>query len=339
MYPLVRVSLVVSLLLLLGAVYAVPNFDDGLPRNNSTPFLIKEGLDRPYSDELVTYPVTFPANTNPNSLRLYDEDNATFLTFQLASAVYNGGAISSANVSFWVNTLAAGGQRNYTLYHDPGTGFSPPTFPALGVTHTDLAQDLVEISNGTVYLRLWGGNQTYSPPADPATLPGILRGVKGVDNTWRGSGAMVASANVAGHTLSVYEDGPLWRTYLEYLTFPNGQSYQMLFTVFPNRDYVLVHEYGSNTFTWTNATTRANMQVFRLNDFAPDRFLSYGTFAQSITSTTMNTVNTQYYLAGLPSGPVWGNGGWGGVYATDAAKNDVIGVVPVRTGTWNGAGS
>ncbi|MHB9024360.1 MAG: Ig-like domain-containing protein [Armatimonadota bacterium] len=343
-----RLGLLCVALLALSPAWALltwDDFDDDKPRENSTPIVLTEGLDRSYTNELVTYSVTFPANTTVNSLRLHDEDDVvpplTFVTYQLSDAVINAGIINSAKISFWVDALAASGTRQYRLYHGTRTDYSAPPFPSLGVTHTDLTQASVDISNGAIGIRLWGGTQAYAPAADPATLPGMLRGVKGTDNTWRGSGAMVADATVTNHALTVYEEGALWRTYKQVITFTGGGTYELRVKVFPNADFVQIDEYGNNSFTqaYVNGSVgyaRQNAQILRLSDFNPDKFLTYTVFATNIQSTAMNTVNNQVYTAGLPAGACWNGGGWGGAYAADAGKQDVIGIVPVKTGKWTG---
>ncbi|MHB9024511.1 MAG: Ig-like domain-containing protein [Armatimonadota bacterium] len=343
-----RVMLILVALLALSPAWALltwDDFDDDKPRDASTPFVISEGLDRSYTNELVTYSVTFPANTTVNSLRLHDEDDVTppltFVTYQLSDAVINEGVISSARISFWVDSLPAEETRHYRLYHGTRTDYSAPPFSALGVTHTDITQSSVDISNGVIGIRLWGGTQTYNPAADPSTLPGVLRGVKGTDNTWRGTGAMVADTTVTSHALTVVEDGALWRTYKQVMTFTGGGTYDLHVKVFPDTDFVQLDESGNNVFeqTWVDGSVgfaRENTQLLRLNDFNPNKFLWYTTFAQNIQSTDMNTANNQYHLTGKGGGECWNGGGWGGAYATDAGKQDVIGVVPVKPGSWAG---
>ncbi|MHB9022749.1 MAG: Ig-like domain-containing protein [Armatimonadota bacterium] len=333
-----RFGLLLAAAIILSPAWATPVFDDGLPRNYSTPFTLTEGLERSYANELVTYAVTFPEQAAVNSLRLYDEDNLQFVVYQISEPTYNGNYLTAAKVSFWVDSLPAGGTRSYTLYHDTGTGYAPPPFPALGVTHTALDQATVDISNGTIAVRIWGGTQAYDPAADPTTLPGMLIGVKGTDGVWRGSGAMVADTTVTNHALTVYEEGALWRTYRQVLTFTGGGTYELRVKVFPDTDFVQLDEYGNNTLTWQDHLTRKNDQFLRLNDFAPDKFISYTTFATNIVSTAIG-YGVGYSLAGQAAGGCWSGGGWGGVYATDAGKQDVIGIVPVKPGVWTGSGT
>ena len=164
----------------------LPDFDDGLARRNYTCFTLVECLDRSYTNELVTYDVTFPSNTHLNSLRLYDAVNQIFVIYQLSEVTYHKiidkdckkkGEVTfpkifdkdckkqglvRAKISFWVDKLDAKSKRLYVLFHDTGNGFAPPKFPELKVEHTNLSQELVEIGNKTIGIRLWGGVQSYS---------------------------------------------------------------------------------------------------------------------------------------------------------------------------------
>ncbi|HEY3415579.1 MAG TPA: hypothetical protein VGM23_01730, partial [Armatimonadota bacterium] len=311
--------------------------DDGRPRRAEREFLLKEGLGRAYTDELVTYAVTFPVGTTVNSLRLWDADNSQFLPYELTGMVGEAGKLTAANVSFYVDQLPMDGQRRYVLYHDIGAGFQPPAFPSLRVTQTNLNSPVVEIDNGAIGLRLWGGTQTYDPPADASTLPGVLRGYRGADGVWRGSGAMVADAKVTGHSLTICEDGPLWRTYRETITFAGKQTYEMRLTVYPGRDFIRVDEYGDNTLK-SELNVRNNVQILKLDDLNPDKWLQNGVFAREMENRAMPLYAHQFYCIAMGAGACWSGGGWGAMYASDPAKQDVVGGVAIRTGKWRQGG-
>jgi WD40 repeat protein len=296
-------------------------------------FLLQECLNRSYADELVTYPVNFPAGTRVDSLCLTDADAGQAIPFQLSRPVTKGGGLASAEVSFWVDTLPVGGQRRYTLTY--GAGSKTPAFAPLGVTQTDLNAATVEIGNGVIGLRLWGGSQTFDPPTT-AGLPGILQGYWGADRTWRGGGETVTDVPLKSHTLTISEDGPLWRAYVERLVFADGGVYAMRIVVYPGKDFVRIDELGKNNFAYKDSNTRANCQCLHLTELAPDQYLSYTTFSGNIASTPLNMVSPSAYVTAIP-GACWNTGGWGGVYAADPAKTDVLGTVPIRSGTWRGA--
>ncbi|MHB9022802.1 MAG: WD40 repeat domain-containing protein [Armatimonadota bacterium] len=336
MRTLIRLASLCSLLCVLIPVVAAPTFDDGKPRRGEREFLLKEGLGRSYADELVTYAVTFPAGTTKNSLRLWDADKGQFLPFQVSDIAGDEGKLV-ANVSFWVDQLPMDGQRRYILYHDTATGFQPAVFPALRVANTNLNNQVVEVANGALGLRLWGGTQTYDPPAVAGTLPGFLGGYRGVDGVWRGGGAMVTDAKVTGHSLTICEDGPLWRTYRQTLTFEGKQTYEMRLTVYPGRDFVRIDEFGDNQLKWEN-NVRNNVQVLKLDDLNPDKWLQYGVFARNIENRAMPLYAHQFYIAAMGAGACWGGGGWGAMYASDPAKQDVVGGVAIRTGKWRQGG-
>ncbi len=335
MSKLSRVCGIIVLALVGARVLGAPVFEDGKARAGQEEFLLKEYLDRSYSDELLSYRVSFPEGASVESLRLYDADRDRLVAFQLSETEGTVTRLSKGTVSFWLDELPAGGTRRLVLYHDPGAGFAAAEFPALGVSHTDLEQAVVEVENGALGLRLWGGSETYDSPRAAGELPGILQGYRGVDGVWRGSGAMPAEVKVMSHSLTVSEEGPLWRTYREALTFAGGGTYEMRIRVFPGRDFCEVSEYGQNGLGW-DREVRQNMQILNLGDLLPDRHLEYGVFARSIRSRPVIAHATYATVVGKRAGSCWSGGGWGGMYSTDVGKNDVVGVVPVRTGRWRG---
>ena len=117
--------LLACLCLALPAWAQSPDLADGKARQFSRPIRLTDVLDHRWVDELVTYPLEFPAKqATPNSIRLYDEDRQKEVPSQLSESVFHDAepqSVKSATIAFFVDELPAMGTRRFTVLWDPGT--------------------------------------------------------------------------------------------------------------------------------------------------------------------------------------------------------------------------
>ncbi len=246
-----RLLLLVFALGAVAAFAASPKFDDRQPRPVTRVFSLKELLEKAYSDELVSFAVTFAAGEcREASLRLIDDAGAS-LPYQLMDVSRHANdTLQSAKVWFWVDSLPALGQRAYTLYGSSSAKCKAPAWPKTPVSWTSPDADTVEVSNGSFALRL-AGNATFAEPTSAKDVGGPLRAFKGVDGAWRGAGELQVESPVSGHSFRVTEQGPLWTTFVSRINFvappgtggtSDGPFYEMRVSLYPGRDFCKVSE-------------------------------------------------------------------------------------------------
>jgi hypothetical protein len=351
----------ISLLLLLGvlalAAIAAPVFDDRQPRPVTRVFQLKEYLEHPYSDELVSFPVTFaPGECRTASLRLLD-DAGTALPCQLTDVTEENGCLRKAKVWFWVDSLPALGQRSFTLYGSKSPKCRAPRC-ASPITWTPLDADTVEVSTGTFSLRL-AGNETFSTPRDPKTVAGPLRGFKGVDGLWRGASELQVESPVLGQSIRLVEQGPLWTTFVSRISFvappgtggtEDGPFYEMRFVLYPNRDFCRVSERSdfplrlqpmprdttcqagdpNNTDNWRMFSCPADNVRFNCTaGWEADHLFAHDTWSRNYLDFALDRFRCATALrAALP----FLDGGWFGVYSTKG--KDLFGMVGVDASHW-----
>ncbi|MHB9022745.1 MAG: hypothetical protein ACYC7E_01015 [Armatimonadota bacterium] len=342
-------------------VCAAPvRFSDGQPRPVTRAFGLQEWLERAYTDELVSFPVTFAAGEcRQASLRLLD-DAGKEITYQLTDVQRwtKDDSLRSAKVWFWVDSLPALGRRSYTLYGSKSTRCRPPQWKTSPIRWTSPAGETVEVSNGVYTLRL-AGNAAFSEPRPASQVGGPLRGFKGVDGVWRGAGELQVGSPVSGHTFRVIEQGPLWTTVVSRLDFvappgtggtSDGPFYEMRVTLYPGRDFCRVSEKSdfplrlepmprdaicqsedpANTENWRALPCPADNFIFNVTKgWEADFLYAHNTWSRQFNNFPLDRFRCATALrAALP----FLDGGW---FATYSSKGkDLFGMVGVDASRW-----
>jgi hypothetical protein len=355
---LVTRALLFALLVLSMAAFAAPAFDDRQPRPVTRVFQLKELLEHAYTDELVSFPVAFaPGECRTASLRLLDEGGKA-LTYQLSEVQEDGVFLRKAKVWFWVDSLPAMGQRSFTLYGSKSPACKAPKWPASPILCSQLAADTVEVTNGVFSLRL-AGNASFAEPKNAKDVGGPLRGFKGPDGVWRGAGELQVESPVAGQSLRIVEQGPLWTTFasrLEFVSPPGtggtavGPYYEMSFQLFDDRDFCKVHEKSDfplrlqpmpRDVTSPNADPAVNdnwrtvpcpADNFLLNcekEWGVDRMYTHLVFSTAFVNHPLDRYRNHTALrSALP----YMNGSWFSTYSTKG--KDLLGMVGIDASHW-----
>ncbi|MHB9134457.1 MAG: hypothetical protein ACYDBB_25575 [Armatimonadota bacterium] len=339
---------------------AAPRFVDGQTRPVTRVFQLKELLEHPYADELVSFPVTFAAGEcRTASLRLVD-DKGKELTYQLSEAQEEAGSLRSARVWFWVDTLPAMGQRTYTLYGSKSASCKAPTWGKSTVTWRQPTPDTVEVTNNLFSLRL-AGNATFTEPKRATEVGGPLRAFKGVDGAWRGAGELQVESPVVGHSFRVVEQGPLWSTFASRINFVSppgtggagtGPYYEMQFKVYPGRDFCRVSEKSDFplrlqpmprdvttisddpkvTDNWRSVPCPADNFILNCDkDWKADRLYTHVTFSTKFVNHPLLPDQFRIHTA-IRSALPYMNGGWFATYSTQGS--DLLGMVGIDATHW-----
>ncbi len=340
-----------------GAALAAPAFDDGVARRYSKVFTLKEQLDQKYRNDLVTYPVSFPAGQAlAVSLRVWDDKADAAISFQVTEAQERGRLLTSASVSFWVDSLDTGETRTYTLWWDRDARCQPAAFPQAALAETTLPNGQVEVVGKQYGLRL-AGNAVYKPALASEEAPGALMAFRGADGVWRGKGAFLTDCAVAKQTLTVVETGPLWKTYRQRTDFEDGDWHELTVKVFPDTDYARFSERssykGEIETLWRDgqflreARIVSNQPVpagstgqfiFSLREnFDPDTFYWPNTFSRAMNTTTLpHGEEMGAYCLSWHIHPYWHHA-WGAIYSSDPDIHDCVGVTATEAEHWSSA--
>ena len=354
-------SCVACLFLATALSAAPPQFSDRQPRPVTRTFAMREWLEHAYTDELVSYPVTFAAKEcRMESLRLLD-DAGKELPFQLSDAqADNATFLRTAKVWFWVDSLPALGQRSFTLCGSKSPGCKPPVAPKSPICWTALDAESVEVTNGLYSLKL-AGSAEFPEPADAAQVGGPLLGFKGPDGVWRGAGELQVESGVVRHTLRVVEQGPLWTTFVSHFDFiappgtggmSDGPYYEMRFKLYPGRDFCRITEKSDfplrlkplprdemgldkdpqKTDGWRMMQCPADNFLINCSpDWKPTHF--YGASVRSETLLNMPIIEDQMRVqtAIRPVYPFM-DAGWFSLY--NSGSQDLLGLVGVDASHW-----
>lgn len=355
-----------SLVLLLAASVtgaAPPAFDDGQARPITRTFSLHEWLEHDYSDELVSFPVSFAAGEcRLDSLRLVDDLAGKEIPFQLSETQTDAAGVGllSAKVWFWVDALPALGQRTYTLYGGKSGQFRAPRTAKSLISWTSPAAETVEVTNGVFSLRL-AGNATFTEPRRASAVGGPLRGWKGADGVWRGDGNLMVESPVLSHSFRVVEHGPLWTTVavrMQFVSPPGtggretGPYYEMRFQLFPGRDFCRVSEKSDFplrlqpmprdvTSPAADPEDTSNIRTvpcpadnFLINcdkDWQADRMYTHLVFSTAFINHPLRPDQLRVHTAIRPNLPYM-NAGWFAVHSTRG--QDLLGLVGVDARHW-----
>ncbi|MHB9024479.1 MAG: hypothetical protein ACYC7E_09920 [Armatimonadota bacterium] len=317
---------------------------------------MKEQLDQEYANDLVTYAVKFPAGqARTASLRLWDEKGQKSIPFQLSGAVERSGFLTSAAVSFWVDSLAKSESRIYTLWWDSNSECKPAPFPAAAVSVTKTAGGSVEVAGGQYGLR-FAGNAAYTPALSAEKAPGALLAFKGADGAWRGKGYYQTEFPISKQSFVMLESGPLWKTYRQRTEFANGDWHELTVKVFPNTDYARFSERSSyrgevesfrrgvnfiGELTPTEYDPKnvkpVGQFVFSLREnFDPDTGYAPNTFSRALYSYPLTHGEMRGYTLSWHIHPYW-HRAWGAVYSSNPAVHDCLGIFATAAEHWTQA--
>ncbi len=342
---------------------APPAFDDGQARPATRTFSLHEWLEHNYSDELVSFPVTFAAGEcRKDSLRLVDDLGGAEVQFQLSEVETDtaGVGLLSAKVWFWVDELPAMGQRTYTLYGGRSGQFRAPQTERSLIQWNLLGGETVEVTNGVFSLRL-AGNANFATPKRASEVGGPLRGWKGADGVWRGAGDLMVESPVVSHSFRVVEEGSLWTTVACRIQFASppgtggtqvGPYYEMRFQLFPGRDFCRVTEKSDFplrlqpmvrdvTTILPDPEDTSNIRTvpcpadnFLINcdkDWKADRMYTHLVFSTAFVNHPLRPDQLRVNTAIRPTLPYM-NGGWFATYSTQG--QDLLGIVGVDASHW-----
>ncbi len=339
---------------------APPKFDDRQPRPVTRVFQLKELLEHNYTDELVSFAVSFkPGECREASLRLFD-DAGKAVTHQLSDGEsYPDGSLKGAKVWFWVDSLPAMGARAYTLYGSPSAKCKAPGWES-PITWSEDTAGMVEVNTGVFSLRL-AGNHAFPAPVNAKDVGGPLHGFKGVDGVWRGAGVLQVESPVVSQAFRVEEQGPLWTTVASRINFVSppgtggasvGPYYEMRFKLFPGRDFCRVSEQSdfplrlqpmrrdvtsisddpNVTDNWRTVPCPADNFLFDCTaNWQADRLYTHVTFSTKYVNHPLTADQYRCHTA-IRSALPYMNGGWFATYSTKG--RDLFGMVGIDASHW-----
>ena len=181
-------------------------------------FTVKDYLQHQWTDEIIHLPVSYQAETAPESLTLTDAAGQP-APCQVTGLTQRNGEVTG---TVWtVVTVPPRGQ--VTLHLQQG---QPPATPLRLVAQ---GQEYV-LSNEHMALRLPRLPGALAQPVDLTALPAPLLSVSAAGNgDWLGAGSWIndgPSLEVKEATTSVIEEGPVRVTVRYRLTFTDGRFYQ-----------------------------------------------------------------------------------------------------------------
>ena len=343
------------LCLALPALAQSPKPADGKPRQFSRDIRLTDVLDHKWVDELVTYPLDFPAKQAAlNSVRLYDVEGKKEVPFQLSGVVFHDEQrqfVKSAVLAFFVDELPAQGARTYTVLWDPGA-FASAIQPAAALKETDLKAETFEVTNGLFSVRL-AGEKRFDPPVEAATVPGPFRGFKGPDGVWRATSLFVTDTKLLGWKGELVEQGPLWKLYRVRFEFDGDRFYELELKMLPDRPYAYVTErnnfrlrlaelpcpwsdpsghmaHGKSYARWAVAD---QLRILLKENFDPDICYTPETFCYAFAQDPLKHDAVNVWTAIRPVFPSV-DAPWLGAYSTDEKKNDLVAIVGRDAAHW-----
>ncbi len=349
------ILLIVYQCLALPALAQPPKLADGKPRQFSRDIRLTEVLNHRWVNELVTYPLDFPANqATLNSIRLYDMDHRKELPFQLSEVVFHDEKrqfVKSAVIAFFVDELPTHGTRTYTVLGDPGV-FASASQPAAAIKETDLKAETFEVTNGLFSVRL-AGEKRFDPPVAAATVPGPLRGFKGPDRVWRATSRFVTDAKLLGWKSELVEQGPLWKLYRVRFQFDGDRFYELELKMVVDLPYAYVTErnnfrlrlaelpcpwsapeghmaHGKSYTRWAVAD---QLRILMKKEFDPNICYTPETFCYAFAQDPMKHDEVKVWTAIRPVFPSV-DAAWLGTYSTDEKKNDLVAIVGRDAAHW-----
>jgi hypothetical protein len=169
-------------------------------------YLLTERLNRQWTRELVTYPLTADKGACvAESVRLTGPTGPLPVQLTQVERWPDTPFVKSAMVAFVVEDLAPLAEHTYTLTYGPAA--APNPFAGdLKITRGETTLEAVTSLGG---VRLLLGAKAYEPAAAPGAVPGPVQGMRLGDGAWYGGSRLYGEAAVTGCTARVVESGPV----------------------------------------------------------------------------------------------------------------------------------
>ncbi|WP_110841118.1 Ig-like domain-containing protein [Paenibacillus flagellatus] len=209
----------------------------------SRTFVLRDYMDvYEFPEELLDYPLVFPADTvKKNGLKLTDS-SGTPVEHELADVEENAqGFLTSATLRFRTG-LPKKGISGFVLDYDPAYDYAASS--AARVTVTDNHDQTATLSANGQHIRVPYGTVAFGSGADVATVKAPILAISRDGVNWAGAGTLQAPAGIKALSVTgrVAEQGPLSLAYEVSYAFTGGRSYTVVLTVRHNEKHVTVDE-------------------------------------------------------------------------------------------------
>ncbi|MHB9129628.1 MAG: hypothetical protein ACYDBB_00880 [Armatimonadota bacterium] len=208
-------------MLLAGLIAAILLLAPVSSRAGETKIVLREYLNRQWTDELLTYPFSAAKGAcDARSVTLTGQQG--LVPMQLSEITYWPGTewVKSAKLSF-IATLAPLATNTYTVRY----GVQPVT-PSPVVTNLTVTpgKDQVEITTRQSGARLLLGEQTFPQPVAAVQVPGPVTGMRLADGTWFGGSALYGPGKLAAYSAKLTDAGPVFAQVAIRYTYENGNT-------------------------------------------------------------------------------------------------------------------
>ncbi|MEK8127320.1 Ig-like domain-containing protein [Paenibacillus filicis] len=195
-----------------------------------------------FPEELIQYPLTFPAGTvRKNGLKLttFSGQETAYELFDIQED--HSGYLSSATIRFRSN-LPKGAIKSFLLDYDPNYDYMA-VFPP-GFTIQQQSDDSVILSANQQQIRVPGGVATYPDGLPLSDTPAPILAISRDGQSWAGAGsfygpALLKTTSVSGE---VVEQGLLSLSYEITYTFTGNRTYKVMLTMRHDDKHVTVDE-------------------------------------------------------------------------------------------------
>ncbi|GAA3407421.1 Ig-like domain-containing protein [Paenibacillus hodogayensis] len=229
-------------------------------------FVLRDYMDLyDFPEELLSYPLVFPANTvKKNGLKL-TADDGTPVEYELADAPENAqGYLSGATLRFRT-ALAKKGIRGFMLDYDPAYDASAST---QRIALTDNHDGTATLAANGQQIKVPYGTVSYGAGADIGQAKAPIVAIARDGANWTGAGALTATTaiQVLSVTGRVVERGALSLKYEVSYLFTGGKSYKVALTVQHNEQHVTVDE----TIEGFTSNDKVYFKFSMMNGLDPD---------------------------------------------------------------------
>ena len=186
--------------------------------------VLREHLNRQWTNELVTYPFSSAAREcHPQSVSL--QGPSGLLPVQLSEVHYwpGGTWVKSAKLSFVAN-LAPLSTNTYTVrWGRDATGPGPAS--DLRVTPRE---EEMELATSQFAVRLLLGERSFREPKPPAEVPGPVVAMRLGEGAWFGGSRMFGTRKLTGYSASLIAKGPVFAEVAFRYTYAGGNTVDLV---------------------------------------------------------------------------------------------------------------